>query len=295
MVYKRNRFLYLVMIVVVIILGLGSRKLVSVLPAFLNIYLGDALWALMIFLGFGFIFRDLRTKIIALIGISFCYLIELSQLYNANWIESIRKTTLGGLILGFVFSWSDLLAYAIGTSVGISIDILLGVIRGRSKQDSRGNKMKKVWIFLLGSILLVIVLITSFIYIEVNKPYTEIINLNWSIKLPETYKKIYSTDSGSNFFGEGVRYSIFEYNSIEDINTSLNWNNNENKVVDSGIKKVQQTEIKEVINDLNIPIENMPDFKSKYKYYTKLKADSSKIYLIFVTDTKKLYIIENIY
>ena len=129
MTYKRNRLLYTAMIIIVIILGLWSRKLSNVLPAFLNKYLGDALWALMIFIGFGYIFREMETKIVALIGILFCYLIELSQLYHANWVDNMRKTTLGGLVLGYVFSWSDLLGYAIGIGVGVIIDKLGKVIQ----------------------------------------------------------------------------------------------------------------------------------------------------------------------
>ena len=34
-------------------------------------------------------------------------LVEISQLYKAPWIESIRRTTLAGLMLGFDFVWSD--------------------------------------------------------------------------------------------------------------------------------------------------------------------------------------------
>jgi hypothetical protein len=124
MVYKRSRLLYGVMTIIVIVLGLLSRKIVNVIPSFINTYLGDALWALMIFFDFGFIFRAMETKIVALIGISFCYFIELSQLYHANWIDNIRETTLGGLILGYGFLWSDLLAYAIGIGAGVIIDIL---------------------------------------------------------------------------------------------------------------------------------------------------------------------------
>jgi len=122
MTRKRNRILYGIMIITVIIMGLASRKMVNILPNFFNIYLGDALWALMIFIAFGFIFREIQTKIIALIGISFCYLIELSQLYHANWIDNIRQTTFGALVLGAVFSWNDLLAYAIGIGVGVLIE-----------------------------------------------------------------------------------------------------------------------------------------------------------------------------
>lgn len=135
MTYKRNRVLYAVMTIIVIILGLSSRKMVNEIPNFINIYLGDALWALMVFIALGFIFRDKETKIVALIGIAFCYIIELSQLYHANWIDNIRETTLGGLVLGYGFLWSDLLAYAIGISAGIIIDILWRIIFKYKKKN----------------------------------------------------------------------------------------------------------------------------------------------------------------
>ena len=129
MTFKRNRFLYAMMTIIVIILGLTSRKIAHVLPHFLNTYLGDALWALMIFIGFGFIFRSAQIKIIALLAISFCYIIEFSQLYHASWIDHIRETTLGGLILGYGFLWSDLFAYAVGIGVGVISEMLFVLIR----------------------------------------------------------------------------------------------------------------------------------------------------------------------
>lgn len=132
-------------------------------------------------------------------------------------------------------------------------------------------------------------LIGVFINVQKNKPYTENINLNWSIKLPKTYKEIYSKDSGVSASGDGERYHIFEYKNKEDINLSLNWEDNKNEAIESEIMKV--------LNDLNISKENMPDFKNQYKYYTKkmMKDPSSKIYLIFDTTTKKLYVVEDIY
>ncbi|MBY0598997.1 ribosomal maturation YjgA family protein [Bacillus bingmayongensis] len=117
--YKRNRVLYVVLTILVIILGLGSRKFAYALPTLLNDYLGDALWALMIFIGFGFLFHKMETKKVALLSLLFCYGIEMSQLYHAEWIDNIRATTLGGLVLGYGFLWSDLLAYTIGVSVGM--------------------------------------------------------------------------------------------------------------------------------------------------------------------------------
>ncbi|KEJ01440.1 hypothetical protein N494_10890 [Clostridium botulinum A2B7 92] len=120
--HKRNRLVYGFATFIVMFLGLCSRKLKYFIPDFLNVYLGDALWALMIFMLYGFIFKGTKTKIVALMALAFCYLIEISQLYHSNWIDNIRKTTLGGLILGYVFSWKDLLAYAIGIGIGIIVE-----------------------------------------------------------------------------------------------------------------------------------------------------------------------------
>ncbi|MDA1533052.1 DUF2809 domain-containing protein [Bacillus tropicus] len=122
---KRNRLLYAMFTILVIILGLSSRKFAFALPALLNDYLGDALWALMIFIGFGFLFPKIEMKKLAFISLMFCYGIEVSQLYHAEWIDSIRATTLGRLVLGYGFLWSDLVAYTIGVGVGMFCEFML--------------------------------------------------------------------------------------------------------------------------------------------------------------------------
>jgi hypothetical protein len=146
--------------------------------------------------------------------------------------------------------------------------------------------MKKILI-LLSSILLVIVLLISVIsYLIISKPYTEIIQLNWDIKLPKPCKEIYAVDSGASFHGDGERYHIFEYKNEDDINLSLNWENSKNIEIELAIKKV--------LNNLNVSRENMPNFEDNYKYYSKTKKDSSKIYFVFFPNIKKLYVIEDI-
>ncbi|PGK38544.1 hypothetical protein CN907_14615 [Bacillus anthracis] len=122
---KRNRLLYALFTIVVIILGICSRKFAFVLPHLLNAYLGDALWAIMIFTGFGFLFPKIETKKLAFISLMFCYGIEVSQLYHAEWIDNIRATTLGGLVLGYGFLWSDLVAYTIGVGIGMFCESVL--------------------------------------------------------------------------------------------------------------------------------------------------------------------------
>ena len=121
---RRNRLLYLLLTIIVMILGLLSRK-ISGLPKIIELYSGDILWALMVFLLFAFLFNKKSTIFIISWAIIFSYSIEISQLYHAPWIDSIRNTTLGGLILGFGFLWSDLVCYTIGIIIGIIIDIII--------------------------------------------------------------------------------------------------------------------------------------------------------------------------
>lgn len=80
---------------------------------------------------------------------------------------------------------------------------------------------------LLGFVLLLVVVIVAFVYVKINKPYSDIINMNWSIKLSNSYKEIYSKDSGASFHGDGDRYHIFQYTNDNDIIQSLNWENSE--------------------------------------------------------------------
>ena len=121
---RRNRILYLILTIITIILGLLSRK-VQGLPQIISSYSGDALWALMVFFLFSFLFNQKSTIFILVISIIFSYGIEISQLYHAPWIDSIRATTLGGLILGFGFLWSDLICYTVGIVIGAIIDKII--------------------------------------------------------------------------------------------------------------------------------------------------------------------------
>jgi CDP-diglyceride synthetase len=108
----RIRLIYALLILIVIILGLLSRK-----TAIVPLIVGDILYAVMMFLIIRFWLLRSRYRNIALISLSICYLIEISQLYSAPWIDQIRSTTLGALVLGRGFLWSDMLAYTIGVAI----------------------------------------------------------------------------------------------------------------------------------------------------------------------------------
>jgi len=114
----RPRFIYFLAILATIALGLLTRRYPQILPAALGKYPGDALWALMVFLGFGFCFRCAPTGLVALAAFAFSVSIEVTQLYHAPWIDSIRATLPGRLILGSGFALGDIAAYAVGIFIG---------------------------------------------------------------------------------------------------------------------------------------------------------------------------------
>lgn len=104
-------------------LGLASRRYASNLPLFIADNAGDALWAMMIYFGFRFLFPK-RSPNFALIGsILFSFGIEFSQTYQAEWIQTLRSTTLGALVLGKGFLLVDLIRYTTGIFIGCLLDL----------------------------------------------------------------------------------------------------------------------------------------------------------------------------
>lgn len=112
----RSRIIYALLILLVIATGILSRKVAGIPPI-----VGDALYAVMMFLIIRFLLIRLNYLKTAVLSLSICYLIELSQLYSAPWIKQIRNTTLGALVLGRGFMWSDMAAYTLGTLICLVI------------------------------------------------------------------------------------------------------------------------------------------------------------------------------
>ena len=127
------RPIYFIAILAVITLGLLSRRYPQFLPAALGKYPGDALWALMVFLGLGFWFRRSPTVVVALAAFAFSVVIEVSQLYHAPWIDSVRATLPGRLVLGSGFAWGDMVAYAVGIVVGALVEFFLAPAKAVEK------------------------------------------------------------------------------------------------------------------------------------------------------------------
>ena len=121
----KSRISYFLLIILTIITGLLSRHY-TVIPLFI----GDILWALMVYFIMRFLFIRADIKTVTIYSLLFCYAIEFSQLYKAPWIDNLRHTLFGRLVLGDTFLWGDLLSYTIGILIGILVEkFVLQVIK----------------------------------------------------------------------------------------------------------------------------------------------------------------------
>ena len=116
---KSNRLNYFITILLVLILGILSRKITGI-----PLFIGDVLYAVLIYFGFRFLIMDSKKSTSLLLSLLFCFDIEILQLVQIDWLLAIRKTTLGHYILGQGFLWLDLLCYVMGSFTGYYFDKL---------------------------------------------------------------------------------------------------------------------------------------------------------------------------
>jgi len=114
---KNWRIQYFILVLIVMTLGITSRKMEGV-PTFI----GDILYAVMVYFGMRLFFINLNLKKTIVLALLFCFAIEFLQLYDALWMLEIRRTTVGHYVLGQGFLWSDLAYYTIGIITVFLID-----------------------------------------------------------------------------------------------------------------------------------------------------------------------------
>lgn len=120
-----RRITYLILFIFFIWLALATRHHRDWFHPLIAKYGGDVIWAG----AFLFLLRIffIKTKLwkLALWCYTLGVLDEFSQLIDTGWANSIRSTTIGRLMFGVGFVWSDLLCYAIGTLLALG---LIGVM-----------------------------------------------------------------------------------------------------------------------------------------------------------------------
>ncbi|WP_281631930.1 DUF2809 domain-containing protein [Flavobacterium luteolum] len=109
---KKTRIYYFLAFISIIFLGILSRKI-----SFIPLWIGDFLYAVMIYFLVRIFLPFKNAFGIALLSLLICYGIEFLQLYQGEWMIELRKTLFGRYVLGQGFLWEDILAYTFGILV----------------------------------------------------------------------------------------------------------------------------------------------------------------------------------
>jgi len=118
----RSRLIYLTAIAITMVCGLGSRAYAGKLPQAVAEHAGDMLWAGMVYFGFRLLLVNGKPGRAAVWSLLFSFAIEFSQLYQADWMQPVRASLIGSLVLGRGFLWIDLLRYAAGIAIAWLVD-----------------------------------------------------------------------------------------------------------------------------------------------------------------------------
>lgn len=118
--FADKRVWYGCLMLLLIAVGLLSRRFSSI-----PLWVGDSLWAMMVYAGVRFLAPKWSVMRSFGLGLVMSYGVELSQLVQVDWLVSLRQTTLGHLVLGHGFLWSDLVAYSFGLILISFVDATL--------------------------------------------------------------------------------------------------------------------------------------------------------------------------
>ena len=116
-------------------LALATRSYPQYFPNIVAAFGGDTLWAFTAFIGFAILFPAWSMGRVAVAALLLSYADEVSQLYHAIWIDRIRATWAGALLLGTGFRWSDLICYTAGVMLGVVFEVALCKILARKASD----------------------------------------------------------------------------------------------------------------------------------------------------------------
>lgn len=116
----KKRIIYLLLVFLVMLAGLISRQYIFNIE--MPVFVGDILWGAMIYVGFRFLIVNKSKNLSLVLALGYSYLTEITQLYQGEWINAIRHTTLGALVLGFNFSFLDIFYYTVGIAIIAFLD-----------------------------------------------------------------------------------------------------------------------------------------------------------------------------
>jgi len=95
------------------------------MPAFVLAYVGDALYAVLVWWLVAWVAPRASSLRLSLGAYGWCAAVEVSQALHPPWLDELRSRSLVALVLGRGFLASDLVCYAVGVGVAAGLDRLV--------------------------------------------------------------------------------------------------------------------------------------------------------------------------
>lgn len=127
----------------------------------------------------------------------------------------------------------------------------------------------------------VVLLIGGFCFLSMNS--NDKLEERWDFVLPENVNLIYSEDTGSSFFGDGIYYEIYEIKGNMDVN---DFDSHKNTVIENTVE--------ERLKELEISSNMKIDFTKDY-YYKMVEKNDDTLFLFYFPHYSQLYIIQDLY
>lgn len=116
-----------------ICVGLAIRFRATFLPIAVRDIMGDALWAFLVASLVSAVVPQWAMRYRARIALAVAYAVEFSQMLHAPWLDDLRATTPGHLVLGQGFDPRDLAAYLLGVAAFAIVGEAM-VVRGSGRR-----------------------------------------------------------------------------------------------------------------------------------------------------------------
>ena len=112
----------------------------------------------------------------------------------------------------------------------------------------------------------------------------EVMEANWSIRIPEGMDELADYDEPS-IFGDGPRYIVLQDEGYMDFFSSFH----------DGPSAAAERFCREVMDSLNVPAEERPDFSDAYTTTIYTKDGSDRMFCVYDEEEKRYYFFEYFY
>jgi hypothetical protein len=137
----RSRSGSVLLVVGTLAAGLALRKIALGLPPELVKHGGSVLWAAMVYWIVVALFPKWNAVRGSMFAVMVTSLIEVSQRLHFDRLDAFRRTSVGALLLGRVFSWTDVAVYAGAVLGAATLDATMR--RGRRARARRPQRNQR--------------------------------------------------------------------------------------------------------------------------------------------------------